>query len=105
MSDTTNVVKVDKNDVENHIGEFHEVANFLKERYMNPCDTKSTIIANTNAQFAFNTSQTILHSLGVGIDNEAEVIKSVGVTFEEYDEMVASLISHGYRFPVYVQGD
>ena len=93
------IVKVDYDDVENHVGDYTRAAFLLQPRYSLSAG-KSTIQAKGNAEFSYRTSQTVLGSLGVGLDNEAAVIRETGATFKEYDEMLANMEGEGFRFQV-----
>jgi type VII secretion effector (TIGR04197 family) len=54
-------------------------------------DNESTITANTGGKNAFQSSQATASGLGNALDKEAENIRSLGVSFEEFDQMMSTI--------------
>jgi type VII secretion effector (TIGR04197 family) len=55
-------------------------------------DQKSTISAIANAKAAFDDAQSCGLKFGETLDKDAANIKSIGVTFDEYDKMLSVML-------------
>lgn len=79
------------NQTENDASKIKSVSDCFQEDSLNPRDHETTLIANANLHAAFDLSQSLMVSLGAAMDKETSNIRSVGVAFEQYDQMIADL--------------
>lgn len=70
-------------------------AKYFSGSSLTPIDSRSTITANQKSQDAFNTAQSGITSFGAALDQDAENIRSLGVAFKEFDEMMGRLSAGG----------
>ena len=104
MGTSTGEIAVNQGVVSSYSGGYNDAASYLSANMDIDLDSKSTISAKTNSYNAYMIGEALLENLGVHLDTEASVIRSTGLTFEQYDEMVAGFIANGYREPTFVQG-
>ncbi|MCM1496638.1 MAG: TIGR04197 family type VII secretion effector [Bacteroides sp.] len=90
---------IKKDEIEEHAEELITVTQYFRETLLNSVDNRSTISANNNAQEAFADSQKALARFGEALEQEAEQIRSLNLTFQELDEMMGKLLEQGMRYP------
>lgn len=90
MSDV-NYINADIDRSEGDAAQIENAAGYLQADSLNPNDDRTTLYANENLHEAFTLSQSLIMALGEAMDKEAQNIHSVGVTFEQYDQMLADL--------------
>ena len=104
MGATADEIVVNQNDVDTYSDEYHGAAIYLTADTDINIDSKSTISAKQNSVDAYLIGESLLENLGVHIDKEASNIRETGLTFKQYDEMLAGFEGNGYRVPTLVQG-
>ena len=90
MSDT-GYISVDIEQSEYDAAQIESAAAFFKLDSLSPRDDNTTIVANDNLHCRFEEAQDLIVLLGQAMDKEVGNIRSVGMTFEEYDNMLADL--------------
>lgn len=58
---------------------------------LNPSDNRTTITANAKGQEAYARCQSVKQNFGNSIKQEMSKLRSVGVMFQQYDEMLSEL--------------
>ncbi|MBQ8148638.1 MAG: TIGR04197 family type VII secretion effector [Lachnospiraceae bacterium] len=84
-------------EVEEHAGEIATASAYFEEVLLIPSDNKSTISANENVQEGFAETQNALALFGQCLDQEAKNIRSLGLVFQEHDEMMKALLEECTR--------
>lgn len=97
MSD---IVNVNGESAEGFATEINGAARYFQENPLLPCDEKSTISANGRGKTAYYEAQMAVSLFGTCLEQEAANIRSLGASFEQYDEMLALLWESGTRYPV-----
>lgn len=62
---------------------------------LTPCIGSNTLTADSECEAAFNSEQTAFVCLGDALNKDGESIRSVGVSFSEFDNMLAQLMDVG----------
>ena len=88
-------IKINQIAVKENSESISNSAQYLKEENLSPKDNSTTLTANGKGQEAYDKSQKLLVALGQALDQEAVNIRSLGVTFQEYDEMMTKLRKSG----------
>lgn len=88
MSDT---LQVNSGIVDEAANKINGASQYLTGQGLSSADEKSTITAVNNSSVSFKNSQTLVTSLGATLNQEAENIRSLGVAFKEFDEMMGEL--------------
>lgn len=88
-------IKINQIAVKENSESISKAAQYLKEETLSSKDNSTTITANGKGQEVYNKSQKLLEALGKALDQEAGNIRSLGVTFQEYDEMMTKLRKSG----------
>lgn len=90
MSNITGI-RADLAQSDDDAGKMEKASAFLQREALTPKDETTTLCANQSLHFAYDMSQGVLEQLGGAVDKEASNIRSTGVTFEQYDKMLAEL--------------
>ncbi len=85
-------VYIDGKEIEKNAFQIHNAVDVLREDSLNPYDSESTLTVNHKLHQVFEESQKLIVLLGEVLDSEVENIRSLGVTFEQFDSMLASWI-------------
>lgn len=88
---TGNFISVDSDKSEMHAVQVERTTDALNRVSLYPKDDVTTLPANTNLHIAFSDAQLLIDQLGRAMDEEAKNIRSIGVTFEQYDAMLGDL--------------
>ncbi len=88
MSD---IVNISKDEMDETGREMEQLMNLLQEKKLGSCDDRSTIVANENSKTAFTNSQQTKSLFAQYLSEEANRIKGLGATFDEYDQMLADI--------------
>jgi len=93
-------LKVNAAQVESDAAGISTAAQYFTAVPLVPADSESTITANGKGQAAFNNAQSGIASYGSALDKDAANIRSLNVSFKEFDEMMGQLAISGYRTPI-----
>lgn len=91
----TQNIKINQTAVKGNSESISKTAQYLKEETLSQKDNSTTLTANGKGQEVYDKSQKLLVALGQALDQEAVNIRSLGVTFQEYDEMMTKLRKSG----------
>lgn len=89
-------IKVNQEAVECNADAISGATQYFDVVALTPSDNQSTITANAKGQAAYAKSQEIKKSFGDAMKQEASNIRSLGVTFQQYDEMLSELWENGF---------
>lgn len=84
-------IKVNHAAVEAGVTAISGAVHYLESVTLNPSDTRTTITANAKGQQAYAKSQQVLQCMQNAMEQEAQNIKSLGVTFQQYDEQLKEI--------------
>lgn len=87
MNDGT--LAMDQGAVEAEASTISNAKQCLQASALSSTDGESTISANENGKNAFEKAQSGLEALGGAVDQEVSNIHSLGLAFEEFDNMIA----------------
>lgn len=90
-------IKVNHGAVETNVEAISGAIQYFEQVALNPSDGKSTITANAKGQEAYGKSPKVKKIFGDAIQKEASNIRSLGVTFQQYDEMLSELWEKGFK--------
>ncbi len=68
-------------------------AKCFEKKVLSYTDDRTTISANQNGKSVYDESQSVVSLLGVNLANEVDNIRSLGLAFEQYDDMLADLFA------------
>ena len=89
-------IKVNQEAVECNADAISGATQYFEVVALTPSDNRTTITANAKGQAAYAKSQEIKKSFGDAMKREASNIRSLGVTFQQYDEMLSELWENGF---------
>ncbi len=89
-------IRVNQAAIEANVEAISGAASYFDEAALTPVDSKSTVTANTRGQEAYAKFQKVKNKFGNAIKQEVNNIRSLGVTFQEYDEMLSELWEKGF---------
>lgn len=84
-------LSVDSDKSEMHAAQVERTIEVFHETPLYPKDEVTTLSANVNLHMAFIEAQSLIGQLGRAMDEEVANIRSIGVTFEQYDTMLGDL--------------
>ncbi len=84
-------VCIREENIEEHVSGIKGASALFAGKPLEPCDTRSTIHANQKGQEAYGSARGMTARFGKSLEQEAADIKSLGLTFAEYDKMLAGL--------------
>lgn len=87
-------VKVSDVKVENHASQIEGISAYFCGSSLSARDSKTTIKGNAQAKLAFDNAQRMLTNFGKNMEREVSNIRSVGATFEQYDELMSELLNN-----------
>jgi type VII secretion effector (TIGR04197 family) len=88
-------LNVNSGTVDSHATSIGSAASYFTKEGLSPTDGKSTITANAKSKAAYNKAQQGVSGFGTAIDKDAKNIRSLGVAFKEFDNMVGNLAKSG----------
>ena len=97
MADKLNI---DKEKVEENASTIASAAGYFTPAVLTPFDSRTTITANEKSQTAFSKAQSGIGAFGTALDKDVANIRSLNVSFQEFDEMMGELSASGFRTPV-----
>ncbi len=65
-----------------------------------PQDSKTTLSANSRSKETYGYAQQGIELLGQTLDFDVQNIRSLNLSFSQFDEMMGKLVQHGSRYPV-----
>ena len=71
-------------------------ARYFDEVALIPSDSRTTITANVKGQAAYAKSQNLKKNFGDAMKQEASNIRNLGVTFQQYDDILSELWENGF---------
>ena len=89
-------IKVNQLAVEANVEAISGATQYFEAVALTPSDNRTTITANAKGQAAYAKSQEIKKSLGDAMKHEVSNIRSLGVTFQQYDDMLSELWENGF---------
>lgn len=89
-------IRVNQAAIEANVEAISGAASYFNDAALTPVDSKSTVTANARGQEAYAKFQKMKNKFGNAIKQEANNIRSLGVTFQEYDEMLSELWENGF---------
>lgn len=90
-------IKINQTEVKENSELISKTEQYLSEETLSSKDNRTTLTANGKGQEAYDKSQKLLAALGQALAQEASNIRSLGLAFQEYDEMMANLRKSGSK--------
>lgn len=88
-------IKVNQMAVEANVEAISGVNQYLEETALTLADNRTTVTVNSKAQEAYAKSQKVKKCLGNMMQQEVSNIRSLGVMFRQYDNMLSELWQNG----------
>ena len=82
-------IKINQMAVSANVGAISGAIQYIEEVALVPNDSNSTIIANLKGKETYAKSQQVIGNLKSAVRQEAVNIRSLGITFQEYDERIS----------------
>jgi len=96
MADELNVNEVQ---VEDDAAGIAGAAQYFQAVPLSSVDNNSTITANGRGQEAYGKAQSNIAAYGSALDQDVANIRSLNVSFKEFDNMMGQLSKNGSRVP------
>lgn len=90
-------IKINQTEVKANSELISKTEQYLSEETLSSKDNRTTLTANGKGQEAYDKSQKLLTALVQALAQEAVNIRSLGLAFQEYDEMVTNLHKSGSK--------
>lgn len=90
-------IKINQTEVKENSELISKTEQYLSEETLSSKDNRTTLTANGKGQEAYDKSQKLLAALGQALAQEASNIRSLGLAFQEYDEMMTNLRKSGSK--------
>lgn len=87
----TDAIFIDFETAEEDIQKIENATTYFQADTLCPSGSTMTLQADANLHAAFEASQSLIAALGEAMDKETANIRSIGVEFQQYDQMLADL--------------
>lgn len=84
-------IYVNQRDIETKAERIESVSDYLGSKALEHQDVRTTIPANPNGKAAFERTQSGMERLGTALDREVKNIRSLQISFIQFDEMMGGL--------------
>ncbi len=88
-------LKVDRAIVETDAAQIASASSYFSGTTLGSIDGKSTIDANGKSKGVFYSGQSNIIALGKAVDTDVINIRSLGLKFDEFDELMGELSKRG----------
>lgn len=93
-------IKVNNGHVNEVATQIETAKSYFRHVPLVPQDSKTTISANSKSKEAYGYAQQGIELLGQTLDGDVHNIRSLNLSFSQFDEMMGKLAQHGTRYPV-----
>ena len=98
-------IKVNNGHVNEVATQIETAKSYFRHVPLVPQDSKTTISANSKSKEAYGYAQQGIELLGQTLDGDVHNIRSLNLSFSQFDEMMGKLAQHGTRYPVIKAAD
>lgn len=98
-------IKVNHEHVDEAANQIETAKSYFRYVPLVPQDSKTTIPANSESKEAYEYAQQGIELLGQTLDGDVQNIRSLNLSFLQFEEMMGKLAQHGSRYPVIKAAD